>query len=153
MKIFDLTFWLIFFPGLICVGLIILRKTIAFRYNNNNNNSSTRNAGFGKCVLNLLIILTILILKVTWWSLDCWLGPPGHQARWLNCSNSWLHHRHWWISYIELETLKDRYHPTTPCIVMQGVQRYRTCILCRITNNWDTNSLRLMLPNCVIVWK
>jgi len=48
----------------------------------------------GSAHLSMFIVLTILIWKVTWWSFDCWLGPPGHQPRWLNCSNSWLHHQH-----------------------------------------------------------
>jgi len=62
---------------------------------------------------NQFIRVTMLFFKVTWWNFDRWLGPPGHPPRWLTCSNSWLQHQHWWISNMELETLKDRYHPTT----------------------------------------
>jgi len=93
IKILGLSRWLIFPPRIICVGLIIFWKTVAFRYNNNNNSIPVM-PSLGSAHLSMFIVLTILIWKVTWWSFDCWLGPPGHQPRWLNCSNSWLHHQH-----------------------------------------------------------
>ena len=148
MKILDLSVWLLFAPRLICVELIVFWKTVALRYYNNN--SSTHNAGFENCTLSLFILFTILILEVTWWNFDCWLGPPGHPPRWLNCSNSWLHHQHWWVSYIELETLKDRYNPTSPCSMCREYKHWGHAYLGRIINIWDTNSLRLILSNCII---